>query len=46
MRWLKTCLSLFLSLAILIVGSTAATASVHSPYLMSSQYAIHANDEF
>ncbi|NAR87899.1 hypothetical protein GPS47_17005 [Acinetobacter haemolyticus] len=37
MHWLKTCLSLFLSFAILIVGSAAAAASVHSPCLMSSQ---------
>ena len=37
MHWLKTCISLFLSFAILIVGSAAAAASVHSPCLMSSQ---------
>ena len=37
MHWLKTCLSLFLSFAILIVGSAAAAASVHSPCLMPSQ---------
>ena len=37
MHWLRTCLSLFLSFAILIVGSAAAAASVHSPCLMSSQ---------
>lgn len=37
MHWLKTCLSLFLSFAILIVGSAAVASSVHSPCLMSSQ---------
>ena len=37
MHWLKTCLSLFLSFAILFVGSAAVAASVHSPCLMSSQ---------
>jgi len=37
MQWLKTCLSLFLSFAILFVGSAAAAASVHKKCLMSSE---------
>ena len=37
MQWLKTCLSLFLSFAILLVGSAAAASSVHKRCLMPSE---------
>jgi len=37
MQWLKTCLSLFLSFAILLVGSAATTSSVHHRCLMPSE---------
>lgn len=37
MQWLKTCLSLFLSFAILLVGSAATTSSVHHWCLMPSE---------
>jgi hypothetical protein len=36
MQWLKTYLSLFLSFAILLVGSAAAASSVHKRCLMPS----------
>ncbi|MBU3116135.1 hypothetical protein [Acinetobacter nosocomialis] len=38
MQWLKTCLSLFLSFAILLVGSAAAASSVHKRCLMPSEH--------
>ena len=37
MQWLKTCLSLFLSFAILFVGSAAVASSVHKRCLMPSE---------
>ncbi len=37
MQWLKTCLSLFLSFAILLVGSAAVASSVHKRCLMPSE---------
>lgn len=37
MQWLKTCLSLFLLFAILLVGSAAAASSVHKRCFMPSE---------